>query len=197
MTDRKRPYRKLRRAALEDRTRERITAAAVELHGTIGPARTSILALAARAGVRRSTVYRHFPDELSLFRACSQHWLAENPFPDLADWAAEEDPERRLRVALQALYEHYRRTERMMANILRDEAVVPAVRQTLSGYRDYLASAREVLAGDLDAGTEPLVRAAIGHALAFHTWRSLALEQGLTDPDAADLMGRCIGAAAR
>ena len=71
MTVEKRRYEKKRRAELEAETRRRITETAVELHGTLGPARTSISAVAERAGVRRSTVYRHFPDEEALFHACS------------------------------------------------------------------------------------------------------------------------------
>src|SRR5438034_9663481 len=92
MTDQKRPYRMKRRAELEERTRRRITESAVALHGTVGPARTSISAVAERAGVRRSTVYRHFPDEPALFAACSAHWRAANPRPDLERWSAIEDP---------------------------------------------------------------------------------------------------------
>ena len=89
MTVETRKYEKKRRAELEAETRRRITEAAVELHGTVGPARTSISAVAERAGVRRSTVYRHFPDEAALFDACSSHWAAANPVPDMAAWAVD------------------------------------------------------------------------------------------------------------
>src|SRR5882724_117609 len=99
MTDQKRPYRMQRRAELEEATRRRITESAMELHGTVGPSRTSISAVAERAGVRRSTVYRHFGDEASLFAACSSHWAASNPPPDLDSWAAVAEPEERLRGA--------------------------------------------------------------------------------------------------
>src|SRR4051812_49797197 len=81
MTDEKRPYRMKRRAELEASTRLRITESAVALHGTLGPARTSISAIAEHAGVRRSTVYRHFADEAALFAACSSHWRAADPAP--------------------------------------------------------------------------------------------------------------------
>src|SRR5918999_3074579 len=113
---RKRRYEKKRRAELEAETRRRITESAVELHGSVGPARTSISAVAERAGVRRSTVYRHFPDEAALFEACSSHWEAANPPPDLGAWAAIADPDERLRTALGELYAFYRRTEPMMEN---------------------------------------------------------------------------------
>src|SRR5436190_10302006 len=100
MADERRPYRKRRRAELEAHTRRRITESAAELHGTVGPARTSVSAVAERAGVRRSTVYRHFPDEAALFAACTSHWMAANPMPDPAGWAGIEDPDGRLRRAL-------------------------------------------------------------------------------------------------
>src|SRR5436309_7541449 len=124
MSDQKRSYRKARRAELEEETRLRITESTVALHEERGPAHTSITAIAERAGVRRSTVYRHFPDEKALFAACSAHWMAANPIPDLARWAAIEDPDERLASAIAELYGHYRRTESMMENLIRDEATV-------------------------------------------------------------------------
>src|SRR5689334_5433138 len=127
MTDERRQYRMKRRAELEAATRRRITESTVELHGTVGPAHTSISAIAEHAGVRRSTVYRHFPDETALFAACSSHWRTANPVPELRDWEAIDDPGARLRTALEQLYAHYRRTERMRENLLRDEKTMPTV----------------------------------------------------------------------
>jgi AcrR family transcriptional regulator len=198
MTDQKRPYRLKRRAETEQRTRLRITESAVELHGTLGPARTSISAVAQRAGVRRSTVYRHFPDEASLFSACTSHWMAAHPFPDVGGWVAIDDPAVRLMAALGELYAHYRRTECMMSNILRDEATMPIVKRMLGGYRDYLTAARDTLMSGkgVRGPARQRVLAAIGHALTFGTWRSLAREQELTDSQAADLMCRLVAAAA-
>jgi AcrR family transcriptional regulator len=198
MTDQKRPYRMKRRAELEERTRRRITESAVELHGTVGPARTSISAVAAGAGVRRSTVYRHFPDEAALFTACTSRWMAANPLPQIERWAAIENPDERLRSALQELYAHYGRTERMMENVLRDEATMSIIKRMLGGYRDYIAAARDALMGGRRARGRERRRtlAAIGHALAFTTWRSLVREQGLGDSQATDLMCRLVASAA-
>jgi AcrR family transcriptional regulator len=197
MTDGKRPYRMKRRAELEVQTRQRITESAVALHGTVGPAKTSVTAVAERAGVRRSTVYRHFPDEAALFAACSAHWRAANPPPDLERWAAMSDPEERLLAALAEQYRYYRSTERMMANLLRDSTTVPIVDELLGRYRCYLDAARDVLMAGRPArgDTRRRARAAIGHALAFATWRSLAREQGLDDAEAAQLMCRLVAAA--
>jgi AcrR family transcriptional regulator len=193
MTDEKRPYRMKRRAELEAETRLRITESAVALHGTLGPARTSISAIAEHAGVRRSTIYRHFPDEAALFAACSSHWRAANPRPELAEWRAIEDADERLRVALNEFYAYYRKTEGMLENLLRDEATVPTVRSTFSAFHAYLADAVDVLMRDRRRTKR--VGAAIGHALAFATWRSLVREQGLDDAQAADLMCRLVAAA--
>jgi AcrR family transcriptional regulator len=197
MTHEKRSYRKKRRAELEALTARRITESTVELHGTLGPSRTSISAVAKHAGVRRSTVYRYFPDEAALFGACTAHWMAANPVPDLGRWAAIDDLDERLSVALLDLYAHYHRTEQMMENILRDEATMPIVKQLLSGYRDYLTAARDTLVGGRRARGRARQRvvAAIGHALSFATWRSLVREQGLSDSQAADLMCRFVSAA--
>lgn len=197
-TMKKRRYVMKRRAESEEQTRLRITESAVALHGSVGPARTSMSSIAEHAGVRRSTLYRHFPDEARLFAACSGHWIAANPFPDPGNWAAVDDAEERLGRALRELYAYYRRTQGMMANVLRDEAVVPIVRQLLEGYRQYLEAAREVLLRGrrIRATARRRTRAAVGHALAFTTWRSLAVEQGLDDASCAELMCRWIGGSA-
>jgi AcrR family transcriptional regulator len=190
MSDQKRPYRMQRRAELEEQTRRRITESAVALHEELGPARTSISAIADRAGVRRSTVYRHFPDEASLFAACSSHYRAANPAPDLHAWAAIEDPAARTETALRELYAFYRRTHAMYESLLRDEPLVPVLQRLLRDFHGYLGAVQEILLAGrgLRGRAATRTKAAIGHALAFPTWRSLTLEQGLTDDDAATLM---------
>ena len=92
-----RPYQLRARADAMDRTRARITRAAIELHGSIGPAATTMSAVAERAGVTRATLYRHFPNEGALFTACSAEWRSANPSPNPAQWAAIADPYDRLR----------------------------------------------------------------------------------------------------
>jgi AcrR family transcriptional regulator len=197
MTDQKRPYTMKRRAELEQATRERITESAVHLHGTLGPVRTSIGAVAAHAGVRRSTVYRHFPDEAALFRACTAHWMESNPVPGLAAWAAYEDPDERLSRALRELYAYYRSTRGMLENLYRDEDLSASVAQLFSGFRDYLEAARATLmAGRAARGrARRRVGAAVGHAIAFATWRSLAIEQELDDDEVVELMRKLVAAA--
>ncbi len=190
MSDQKRPYRMKKRAELEEQTRTRITESAVALHQQLGPARTSISAIAERAGVRRSTVYRHFPDEDALFDACSSHWRAANPPPDPRTWASIEDSAERLRTALAELYAFYGRTEEMYTSLLRDEPLVPVVHQRMGDFYGYLLAIQDILmAGRSSRGRAARrTRAAIGHALAFPTWQSLTRDQGLTDDEAVTLM---------
>jgi AcrR family transcriptional regulator len=197
MADEKRPYRKKRRAELEAQTQLRITESAVALHGTLGPSRTSMSAIAEHAGVRRSTLYRHFPDEAAVFAACSAHWREANPAPDLSAWAEIEDPDRRLRAALEELYAYYRRTEGMMVNLYRDADLMPTVRRSFTRFAGYVVGAQQTLMAGrgLRGRARERVQAATGHALAFSTWRSLARDQGLDDAAAAELMCRLVAAA--
>lgn len=189
----RRPYQLRARADAMDRTRERITQAAIQLHGSIGPAATTMSAVAERAGITRATLYRHFPNEEILFRACSAEWRSANPSPDPAQWATITDPYDRLATALTALYNWYRSSEAMRANLLRDLAVLPpAIRSGIESYPRTIADV-------LDAGwpgRSRLRRAAIGHGVAFETWQSLA-HQGLTDSEAAQLIIGLISAAER
>jgi len=188
-----------RRAELEDQTHRRITESAVALHEELGPARTTISAVAERAGVRRSTVYRHFPTEEALFAACSSHWRAENPPPDLREWSTVGDPAERTERALGELYAFYARTHAMYESLLRDEPLVPVVERLLRDFHGYLDAIQDVLMAGrgLRGRAGRRTRAAIGHAVAFPTWRSLVLEQGLSDDDAVALMCRLVEDAGR
>jgi AcrR family transcriptional regulator len=199
MSDQKRPYRMRRRAELEKQTRRRITESTVALHEELGPARTSISAIADRAGVRRSTVYRHFPDDDALFTACSSHWRAANPPPNPHAWAVIADPAARTETALRELYPFYRRTQGMYASLLHDEPLVPMVQRLLRDFYGYLRTIEDgLIAGrGLRGRAAARTRAAIGHALAFPTWHSLTHERGLADDDAVALMCLLIESTAR
>ena len=194
-----RPYVKRRRAQSEAETRRRITEATVALHREVGPARTTISAIAERAGVQRLTVYRHFPDESVLFGACSAHWRAGHPVPDPAPWARVRDPGERLRAALGAVYAWYAGDEAMIANVRRDAPGIPALAAIVAdGLPGYLDAVRELLVPGWGARgrRSELLRAAIGHALDFETWRSLERRQGVGRAEAVELMVRAVRAAA-
>ena len=183
-----RKYELKKRAEHLAETRRRIVEAAVHLHTTAGPARTSITAIAEHAGVQRHTVYAHFPDLRSLIAACSGHWEEANPFPDPQSWFGIDDRERRLRAALEAVYAWYERVEPDLALFTRDASLVPEAGEVMEQQAEHLAA----IADELAQGFRPKreARAAIGHALEFETWRSLVRRQGLTPRAAVDAMLR-------
>lgn len=186
-----RKYELRRRAEQQEETRQRIIEAAVELHQTVGGAKASIKAIAELSGVERLTVYRHFPDEKSLITACTSHYYTLNPTPDIEPWRAIVDPVQRLTTALTEIYAFHHRTEQMSVHAAHDVDEVPVLREILAPYFAYWGMARDVLlAGwsDLNEKQAKQIRAAVGHAIAFGTWRSLVREQGLTDAEAVELM---------
>jgi AcrR family transcriptional regulator len=185
----KRKYELKKRAEGMADTRLRITEAAIELHGTIGPSRTTLSAVAERAGVERRTLYRHFPNEADLFAACSSHYFNANPWPELGEWRAIRDPHERLERALDELYAYYERTEPMFSNVLRDAEVVDFAREAVAPLQPYLEEAAEVLiAGRRARGRRrQLLEGALRHALAFSTWHSLSAN-GIGRSDAVKLM---------
>ncbi len=188
-----RGYRKTKRADDEQRTRARIVDAAELLHGTVGPANASISAIAETAGVTRATVYRHFPDDESLFLACSSQWLANQRLPDPASWN-DDDPWVRLRTGLLDLYRYYRAGEAMLTLIHRDADLVPerVRRARLESEKAWL----EALTRSIPHRRRAAVRAAVAHAASFGAWRSLCRVEGLSDRAAADLMVGMVEAAA-
>src|SRR5881397_1695103 len=171
MSDKKRPYKMKRRAELEAQTKQRITESAIALHGTLGPAHTSMKAVAEHAGVPRSTVYRHFADDEALFGACSAHWAAENPPPDVTRWQKTNDPDERLEVALEDLYAYYRRAGSMLDKLLRDEGSMPIVAEIFAPYHQFMVVIVEILmrGRGLRGKHRNHTRAAIGHAISFRT----------------------------
>jgi AcrR family transcriptional regulator len=183
-----RRYELKERARRQEQTRRRIVEAAVELHTSVGPARTTISAIAERADVERHTVYSHFPDDATLFRACSAHWEARHPLPDAGTLATIDDPVRRLRRALGELYAWYEPVEADLALFARDASVLPA--EILRRRPAYLATVADAVAQGWPRRKS--VRAAIGHALEFETWRSLYRRQGLSRTQAVDAMARFV-----
>jgi AcrR family transcriptional regulator len=184
------PYRLKRRAESQAGTRLRIVEAAVALHRTIGPARTTISAIAERAGVQRLTVYRHFPDEIALLMACSGHFLALHPFPDPAPWSEIADPHRRLETGLTALYAYYAETGELWSAVLRDAEVHEPTRRILERRNDSWSAIRTVLTEGFRARgkARKVVEAAVAHAVDFHTWQSLGERGGLAGAQVVDLM---------
>ena len=188
MKSMKRRYELKKRADRQDETRQRIVEAAVALHEQLGPAHTPVSAIAERAGVGRPTVYRHFPDERSLFMACTGHYMAQHQLPDATEWLQIADPEERLQFGLLEMYRWYRENEPMMAVAFRDLPDTPVLAEVMEPIFDRFATTRDILAEGWPTPDSPVLLAAIGHALAFSTWRSLARDFGLSDGTVADLL---------
>jgi len=190
-----RPYRKGKRAESELQTRDRIIEATVGLHESVGPAHTTVQAIADKAGVQRATVYKHFPDTEALFQACTAHYYARHPMPDPGTWVAIKPLEKGLRVALADLYAWFEETERMTLTGIRDLDVVPsAARDAFLGYFEHVRKA--LMAGRPERGrVRARVSAAIGHAISFSTWHSLVREQGLGRDESVALMAALIDSA--
>lgn len=182
-----RPYRLKRRADRQNETRQRIVEAAVELHTTLGPARTSILAIAERAGVERPTVYRHFPTTEDLFNACTSHHWAEHPGPDPEPWLQTSEPAARMRLGLGALYAYYSELETALWSILRDLEDNPELRRFGERHVKHHARVIEVLTAAWPEPRSAKLRAVLGHATDYFAWRSLR-RQGLTNEQAAEMM---------
>jgi AcrR family transcriptional regulator len=194
----RRRYELRQRAADMAETRRRITEAAVELHGTVGPARTTLSAVARRAGVQRHTVYRHFPGEADLFAACAQHYLDAHPLPDPAAWRSVGDPRARLVGALDELYAYYATTASMFGKILRDAELVEALGPTLAPLEQFRAEAVEALAvGWRARGRRRRVLAgALRHAVDVRTFCSLTSGGDLGRAEAVELVTALVVAAA-
>lgn len=193
-----RTYELKRRAERQQETRRRIVEAAVALHTTLGPSRTTVQAVAERAGVTRPTVYAHFPDVRSLFQACSGHVREAVPPPDPTAWRSISDPGARLETALRDLYGYYERLEPLLENVQRDADVMPIVAE-MNTYRvRYLEEIRDLLleAWATRGGARARLRQAIGHALEFRTWQSLVRRQGCRTNEAVQLMLTFVCAAA-
>jgi AcrR family transcriptional regulator len=182
-----RTYTLKRRAETRADTRRRIVEATVDLHSTLGPAQTSISAIAERAGVQRHTVYAHFPTERDLALACSGLALERDPLPDAASWRGIVRSEERLRHGLGEVYAWYSRNCELAKRVLRDAEIDPLTRDIVGlriGAR--MEEFRRVLGSGFHG--RRAVQAVIRLALDFHTWRSLVKESGLSNEAAVEVM---------
>jgi AcrR family transcriptional regulator len=170
-----------RRAAI-DETRARIIDAAIELYESVGPAETTMSAVATRAGVTRATLYRHFASEEAVAQAVVGAWREAWPSLDTAALGRIADAAARQRATLAALYAGYRATDALTGNLARDSHALPAASR--AAVREPAMTASRVLGSSVGAD----------HAVAFETWRSLR-DAGLADAAIADLMAKFIALA--
>jgi AcrR family transcriptional regulator len=180
------------RAERHQQTRQKIVEATVDLHRAHGPVQTTITDIAKKAGVERQTVYNHFPDELSLFKACSAHNRSLNPPPDPEPWRLIPAPEERLRRALAEVYTYYRRNEQMLANVTRDAQANPNVRTVLEPRIKNQERMRDALTAGWAQGDgqrrPKLLYGALWMALEFQTWHTLVRQQGFVDDEIVEMM---------
>ena len=185
-----RRYELKRRAVLQEETRQRIVDATIELHSTIGAAQTTISEIAKRAGVGRVTVYRHFPDEETLFLACSGHYFSKHPFPNIEGWREVADPLDRLRQGLRESYAWHGENAEMISMALAEARDLPL----MAPYHAFWEQAAETLAAAwrLRGRRRANLKAAIALALSFETHRTLTRAQQLSDEQAIELMVRLV-----
>lgn len=196
MSTQTRKYELKARAESQRETRDRIARVAAELHEEKGVAQTTVAEIARRAGVTRLTVYNHFADLSELLPACSAHYMALHPLPDLSGALALEDGGERVRAALAGLYGWYRETEPMFGRLFSERASVPeldrVLKQDVDPMQAHLADA--LGAGFAARGRQAKrLKALIRLALDFWTWRRLSRE-GFDDDAAAELMAAAVAA---
>jgi AcrR family transcriptional regulator len=190
-----RKYEMKRRAKRMQETRRRITQATVELHQAVGPARTTVSAIAQRAGVQRHTYYAHFPETKDLYQACTAHYLERNPLPEPSRWEEISDPEERLRVALSEVYSYHQGNEAMLTNVLRDMPFDPVLQENNVLLLRHWEAMRETIADAFEASGEQNYALLGAIALESQTWRTLVGQQGLDVDRAVELivgMVRCL-----
>jgi AcrR family transcriptional regulator len=169
-------------------TRRRIVEAAVDLHGTLGPAHTSVVQIAERAGVQRHTFYAHFPEERELFLACSSLATQRDPLPTLEDAANLPPGSDRIRSGLEQFYGWYDRNAQLVSCVLRDAEYHALTREMVElRIEPAFDQARRVLGEGLGDRSSAL----LGVALDFSSWRRLSRTHGVRT--AAALMADAIG----
>ena len=176
-----------KRARQMAETRQRITEAAMRLHTTVGPANTTISAVAEEASVTRVTVYNHFPNEEQLFLACSAHWADLHPPPDSGTWEDIPDWEPRVRNALTDLYGWYEANHADLFPILRDfEAMPAAFREDMTAR--FAEFGQTLVRGSGVRGRRrDRLTAVASLVTSFWTWHSLVIQHGLITDDAIEV----------
>jgi AcrR family transcriptional regulator len=186
------------RRAMVEETRLRIVDAALQLHTTKGPARTSMQDIARLADVSLVTVYRHFPGLDQLFWACKTRFFEKfpPPGPGLLDGCGGLDE--RVSATITALYRYYDIVGDGLWSAQRDAEVLPEFGAVLEeGMSQIVSLARQALAPMPPQG-ERYRRglAALLVAIDVGSWRNLVRSQGLSGAEASELMTELVLCAA-
>jgi AcrR family transcriptional regulator len=186
----KRKYELKKRAESQAETRQRIVEAAIQLHQTKGPARTTVSEIASLAGVQRATFYKHFPSERELGLACSGLYSERNPAPDPSAWRSLEGEER-LQLGLAELYRFYERNQAMIGRVMADMESYELARELfVLRFGTEMGAIRSALLDALPHSGKK-ARATLDLALSFRTWQEL-FRSGLSNAAAADVMVRSL-----
>ena len=179
-----RTYTLKKRAEQQAETRQRIVEAAFELHSTVGPSETTLSMIAEKAGVQRHTLYAHFPDERSIFQACSAEAHERDPSPTAEAWRGIPDRTERLTAALTDIYGWYARNASLLSNVVRDVDRHPMVQEIQKARAPVVQGWRDVLGEGFSSDQ----RAMLFIALSFFTWRTLTQQAGVKQAAAVTLM---------
>jgi AcrR family transcriptional regulator len=186
----KRKYELGKRAEAQAETRRRIVEAAIALHQTKGPARTTVSEVAELAGVQRATLYKHFPSMRELGLACSGLYSEQNPAPDASAWLPVQGEER-LQLGLTEMYSFYERNQAMFSRVLADSESDELTRELfVLRFGEQIGGIRAALADALPSRGKRAL-ATLDLALSFGTWRQLS-SSGLSNAAAADVMVRAL-----
>ena len=194
-----RKYELNKRAEKLEATRRRIVEATVSLHEEVGPARTSISAIAERAGVERLTVYRHFPGEQDMFHACAFRYRELHPLPDPERWLALKEPGARLKQALADMYAYYEEAAPMLSKVFGDLPHVPSMRKAVESAAERRNALVDVVVSgwdDSDYADRRRLSLAVRLAFDFNTWVNLVQTQGCSLEEAVELMSSLAACAA-
>jgi len=187
----RRGYKQKVRAEQLDQKRESIVRATVALHAKHGVLATSYPMIAARAKVSTQTVYNHFPDLGRLVGACTGHVFARAPSVSPDRFSAGKNPEERLRLLADAVYEQQAFTAPWMRFGWSEAKAIPALAAILS---QAAAGLKELIALALKperVASPEFIDAALA-LLDYPGWTHLS--QGRSNAAAAKLAGDCLTA---
>jgi hypothetical protein len=139
----------------------------------------------------------HFPDEAAILRACTAHWLADNPLPEHERWSGIGSFEDRVAAAIREVHAYWERTADDLAPIMADVGRVDALGQAVAFWRERTGAWVAAVIGDhrLRGRRRTRTEAALRLALALETWRSLT-SSGLDRAEAVRLLSALVGRAA-
>lgn len=184
-----RTYTLKKRAEQQAETRQRIVEAAFELHSTVGPSETTLSMIAEKAGVQRHTLYAHFPDERSIFQACSGLAHQRDPSPTADAWRGIAGRTERLTAALTDIYAWYERNAQLLSNVMRDVDRHPQVQEI---QKTRVAPIRKGWNELLGEGLNADQRVMLQVALSFFTWRTMVKQSGVKQAAAVKLMVQAV-----